>query len=1167
MDKLRYLGIMFFFVVQSTISSSQENLCIGASSVVLGSSSTYTHCMPFCLDGFIWSTPGGSTDVNESAGPSNSNAQITFNSCGTVIVTVNNLCNPGPAATMAVSVTGPDPDPPTNVSENATLCLGDSISLMATCSESDVEWFIGSCGGTLVGSGSSYNTGPITSTETFYVRCTNTCGESDCEEVTVEVVAQDDPSFVIDNFCEPISNSAYDIVTPGGIFQLNPVVAGVSINSANGFISGAIGGNTYTVKYISGGACPDSSEVIVEVLTSEDASFLLDDFCAPFASPAYGIETSGGIFEFSPSPGGSTTINEVTGLISDGVANSSYTVQYIVDGVCPDTSVVIVDALGPDDPVFLMDDFCVPNSESAYNIASPGGFFKLEPPIAGVTINMNSAEISGAIEGGSYTIEYLSGGTCPDSSKVTVNATEVEDAGFLLDDFCVPSSGAGYNINTIGGTFSFEPSPIGAVTIDANTGIITGVEEESLFQVRYITTGICPDTSTVVVSSIAKDNPNFTLDDFCESVSGPAYNISKPGGIFQFDVSPGGGVSINGNTGVITGGLGGETYDIEYITNGTCIDSLTLSVSAIKIGNPEFSINPVCANVIAEANITGDAGGTFSLINLNINDTSIINNNGELIGGMNDSTYTIKYVTPGSCPDSAINTVQILSDEDASFTSNNFCIGDSNSVNVLGDNGGVFSFNPDPADGATINQDSGWVINPVPGGLYTFQYKTSGSCPDSNTVTVMANPLPEVNFSWLDSCFSNSIQFVNNSAISSGNIALWDWAFGDGSPAASSFEPINFYNLGEYIVELKATSELGCESNMSKIITIHPEPEANFGFSNNCINENGVKFIDSSLISSGEIIDWEWNFNDGSTLNSIANPQHQFNNPGSYDVQLIVTSDMYCFDTILIPTTVLEPPNIEFTVNTLNGCAPLCLDFVITDNSIVPIDFLLWDFDNGSSQSDNLFTYCYSNEGTYNPKLVAYSSNGCSDTARLGSPITVYPQPIADFSVSSIQITLSDASINFFDESVNAENWEWYFGDGSSSSDQNPIHTFGDTGTFQTILRSFTQYGCTDFDTLLLKVGPDFSLFVPNTITLNSDRLNDIFLPKGTGIIRDSYELLIYNRWGEEIFVSDDLDVGWDGKYKSSGKFVKQDVYIYKITLRDVFNKLHVLNGHVTVLK
>lgn len=141
--------------------------------------------------------------------------------------------------------------------------------------------------------------------------------------------------------------------------------------------------------------------------------------------------------------------------------------------------------------------------------------------------------------------------------------------------------------------------------------------------------------------------------------------------------------------------------------------------------------------------------------------------------------------------------------------------------------------------------------------------------------------------------------------------------------------------------------------------------------------------------------------------------------------------------------------------------------------------------------------------------------------------------------------------------------WLWDFGDGDSSDVQNPEHKFRDTGLFTVTLIVRNIYGCYDTVSQVIRSYPPFKFFIPNAFTPTNDHLNDYFDGKGEGFVE--YEMLIFNRWGEQIFKSDVYGRGWPGVYK--GKDVQLGVYIYKFKLRTPVGLTYRYQGRVTLLR
>ena len=144
---------------------------------------------------------------------------------------------------------------------------------------------------------------------------------------------------------------------------------------------------------------------------------------------------------------------------------------------------------------------------------------------------------------------------------------------------------------------------------------------------------------------------------------------------------------------------------------------------------------------------------------------------------------------------------------------------------------------------------------------------------------------------------------------------------------------------------------------------------------------------------------------------------------------------------------------------------------------------------------------------------------------------------------------LDHSTIQFNDLSyLNILTWDWDFGDGSGNSiEQNPIYTFSDTGTFVVNLEVKDDFGCVDKVSNPVKSYPPFHFYIPNTFTPDGDGLNDSFSGIGEGFV--SYEMFIYNRWGEQIFHSDQYNTRWGKGARGALDSVQNDVYAYKIIL------------------
>jgi gliding motility-associated-like protein len=143
--------------------------------------------------------------------------------------------------------------------------------------------------------------------------------------------------------------------------------------------------------------------------------------------------------------------------------------------------------------------------------------------------------------------------------------------------------------------------------------------------------------------------------------------------------------------------------------------------------------------------------------------------------------------------------------------------------------------------------------------------------------------------------------------------------------------------------------------------------------------------------------------------------------------------------------------------------------------------------------------------------------------------------------------------------------WAWDFGDGGMSNLENPVHLYTDTGTFMVNLAVMNQWGCRDATFYEVEITPDFFFYIPSAFSPNGDGINDEFRPYGDGVKWETLSFEVFDRWGERIFFTSNIDKGWDGSYK--GTQVKMGVYNYAISINDFNNQPRFYIGRVTLTR
>ncbi len=355
------------------------------------------------------------------------------------------------------------------------------------------------------------------------------------------------------------------------------------------------------------------------------------------------------------------------------------------------------------------------------------------------------------------------------------------------------------------------------------------------------------------------------------------------------------------------------------------------------------------------------------------------------------------------------------------------------------------------------------------------------------------------------------------------------------------------------------TSVTGCQVTLSTVL-IPQLLAAAFSLADSCVNE--VKFSDGSYIISGSPINqWLWNFGDGGT-SVQQSPAHPYSVSGVYTVQLVVINEIGCSDTIIKNITVHEKPAASLVPDINYGCEPLTVNFSNTSASADgDITAWQWNFGNNNTSSIENPSAIFA-AGTYTVSLAITTAFGCMDTAKYIALIHAHPSAIADFKITPEKASDFVPFIFFIDKSQNAHSWFWDFGDGSTSTETNPVHTYS-PGYFTLIQIVTSQYGCSDTMEKNLEYVSEYAYYFPGAFSPNGDGKNDVFKSESMGI--KDFKLSVYNRYGQMIYATNNKNESWDGTYKNNP--VPAGAYLYKAKIVDRKNKFHIHEGHVVVIR
>ena len=347
----------------------------------------------------------------------------------------------------------------------------------------------------------------------------------------------------------------------------------------------------------------------------------------------------------------------------------------------------------------------------------------------------------------------------------------------------------------------------------------------------------------------------------------------------------------------------------------------------------------------------------------------------------------------------------------------------------------------------------------------TLTVTDSDGCIDAITQSGLIDvPQPEGSFIVIPDtgCVPQNVDFIATTV----DAVTWTWDFGDGTaPVVDDTLVSHVYTFsGNFAPTLTLTDTLGCSVlvTIPDSIVIDSIPTAAFTVDTTQICGRGdVTFTDLST-SPRVIVAWEWHFGDGDSA-FVQNPTHTYITAGVYDVTLIVTHELGCMDTLIIPNyiEVVQLPSAAYTVSDTLSCPPVNLIFLDASTfTVYPIVSWEWDFGDGGIDSTPNTSHNYAVDGTFLSSLVVTNTLGCTDTALQN--ILIYEKPVAEFDLVD-SLGCSYDSVSFTDLSTGAViEWNWDFGDGTTSTDQNPTHLFPGTGLFTVTLDVLTSDGCRD---------------------------------------------------------------------------------------------------------
>lgn len=1108
----------------------------------------------------------------------------SLNGCNGTPVNVTVTVNPTPTVTPSVT--------------SQTICSGQSTNILLNSNVSNTTFnysFVADPGITGANNGT---TSPILQQLTnstsqpaqviYTVTPTaNTCvGNSVSVSVIVNPVATVIPSATQLTFCSG----------QNAVAQLSSNVAGATFNwtvTPNAQLTGQAGGSGNTINqqvtnnsflvqnynYVitpTFGTCPGTQynlpvtvNPLPQIFPGAQVNTCISN--QPFLLTGY--SPTGGTWQ------GTGIINSVTGQFSPSVAgvgqfNLVYTYTNPITG-CTNSGVKVVQVNPLPVPQFTMDTLkCANTNVNIVNNSIGGSTYFWEFGNGATSTAQNP--IYQFPQGGTYTVQLTvtSPQGCVDSVSNTINIITTPITSF------VPTSNLGCGplpvnfANTTTGSYitsyfwNFGYPSNGPFSIQQNPGTINFPApflQDTSFIISLSATNQCGTTSyldTIIVKPTPIASFGTSVSSGCSPLSVNFQNTSI-GSPTSFIWSFGDGTfsTQSSPSHVFTTGINDTTFNVMLIAINDCGSDTTYFPIYVLPNTVTsfFNTNPTAGCAPLNVQFTNfSLGSTTYYWNFGDGQVSNAQSPSHVYNG--SGNYTAQLIASNGCawdtsdisitvypkPNVSFNVQQSALCTNENFIFNNTSQQLSNVVWSFGDGTGSTLYNP--------------THDYLTAGTYTVSLigtSALNGCQDTayQTVNVIQGPDLQYDEYVFEGCLPQTIQFneLSNTATS----AVWN--FDDGTQGIGPSVTHTFTSAGTFSPVVIAQNTFGCSDTATFTVVVHPNPIASFQLSD-VATCNLPVYISTNNLSQGAV-SYNWDFDNGST--SVLNaPQITYVQSGIYEVSLIAFNQFGCSDTAYENVNVLPRPVADFVPDITSGCEDLTVNFTNTSSGATNY---MWYFGDSTSVQAVSPGHTYYEPGTYSVSLVAYNDFGCTDTITYDNLINVFLVPQAGFSVSPAEIFIDEPLITLINTANFYETGEYIFGNGEIYDISTTSYNFNvpDSGNYLITQIVYTETGCVDTATALIHVNLSPTLYVPNAFTPDLDGENDEWIPVANGF--KSITVRVFNRWGEEVFVTNDLSNRWDGTY--FGLPCQVGVYTWRIDGRDANDEQVIKYGHVSIVR
>jgi gliding motility-associated-like protein len=757
------------------------------------------------------------------------------------------------------------------------------------------------------------------------------------------------------------------------------------------------------------------------------------------------------------------------------------------------------------------------------------------PSIPNATVGLN----------GTYSITATDANGCVGTATVNITVNPLPNPTASSNTpLCVNQTlnltgggGTGYAWSGPNGFVSAAQNPSTASVTILDAGVYTLVATDANGCQAAITTNVVVNPLPVVTVSGSTVCLNATIN--LSSGGATTYTWTGPGAFSSNAQNP----SIANATAGMTG-----TYSVTATDVNGCVSGNSTNVTINSLPIVTANTNAPCTGFALNLTSTGGTSwswsgpGAFSsaLQNPSIPNATI---------GLNGA-YSVIATDANGCVGSATVNITVNPLPVLTIGSNSpVCV--NQTLNLTASGGVSYAWSGPNAFTSVTQNPSITGTTAAANGMYSVVVTDLNGCVNSATINAVINPLPIVIVSGATVCVNATINLGATGGVS------YSWsgppAFTSNlqNPAISNADPTM---SGSYVVTV--TDGNGCVSANVAQVTVNNLPVVTANSSVICIGQQ------TTLTATGAVT-YAWSPVTGLSASTGTTVSAS---PASTSPYTVIGTDVNgCQSSGTLTVTVNPLPLVSVSPVTSSGCAPVCITF---SNTAAGTGTCSWNLGDGTTSTSCSPSHCYTGQGTFNASLTLTDINGCVNTST--ATVIVYPVPVADFYGSPQPTTILEPNIQFTNASSGAVIIlnSWNFGDpnNTTSTLANPAFIYQAVGSYPVSLVVSSDHGCIDSITKIIKIDDEYSLYVPNAFSPNGDGVNDMFFAKGEGI--KDFKLYIFDRWGQQVFFSDDIYKGWDGRFQSKGtEIVQEDVYVWKIECKTPKGEAKMLKGHVSLIK